>query len=246
MSRREDYRKQLKDATDVIGFLRKHSRLPGPRANLELVQAAADVGDRRSFRRWIEAGSGTDPTDEFVAMCGVVGLGRLAVEGEKKAVGELRAHATDSRWRVREAVAIALQRLGDHSLDALFQVISSWTTARPYLQRAAVAAVSEPRLLVTPAASRRAIDLLDRVTAAAANASERRSDEFRTLRQALGYCWSVVVAANPRYSRPRLNRWTRSKDLDVRWIINENLKKARLAKLGFSASRRSQTSLRKK
>ncbi len=59
---------------------------------------------------------------------------------------ELRLFACDSRWRVREAVAIGLQRVGDHDLDALFDAIEPWVTARPYLQRAAVAAVCEPRL----------------------------------------------------------------------------------------------------
>jgi hypothetical protein len=83
MSRRDDYGEQLRRAKDPIRFLRQHSGLPGPRANLELLQAAADIGEERIFRVWIKAGSGTDPTDEFIAMCGVVGLGRLVAEGRK-------------------------------------------------------------------------------------------------------------------------------------------------------------------
>ncbi len=58
----------LTQARYTILFLREHSKLPGPRANLELLQAAADIGNERTFRRWIEAGSGKDPTDEFVAI----------------------------------------------------------------------------------------------------------------------------------------------------------------------------------
>jgi hypothetical protein len=38
-----------------------------------------------------------------------------------------------------------------------------------------------------------AVDLLDRVTANLVALEDRRADEFRTLRQALAYCWSVVV-----------------------------------------------------
>jgi hypothetical protein len=172
MAQRVDYRDQLRRAPDPVRFLRKNSRLPGPRANLELVQAAAEAGDESAFRRWIAAGSGNEPTDEFVAMCGVVGLGRLIAEGDRKLVGDLRAHATDPRLRVREGVAMALQRVGDRSVDTLFRVIHSWAAGRPYLQRAAIAAVCEPRLLKEPAASTRAVELVDRVTALLARASD--------------------------------------------------------------------------
>ena len=231
MSRRDDYRGQLDRAPDVVTFLRTHSNLPGPRANLELVQAAADFGDERAFRRWIEAGAGADPTDEFLVVCGVVGLGRLAAAGNTQVIATLRGHAADPRWRVREGVAMALQRLGDQDMDALFRVLEAWAGARPYLQRAAIAAVSEPRLLKAPAASRRALALLDRVTRSFAAATDRRSEEYRTLRQALGYCWSVVVAANPAPGKPVFSRWARSTDPDLDWIVRENLTKARLAKI---------------
>lgn len=231
MSRREDYAKLLAGAKDQVAFLRKESRLPGPRANLELLDAAADVGDEPSFRRWITAGSGTGPTDEFVAACGVVGLGRLVADGATRPLADLRTHATDARWRVREAVAIGLQRVGDRSADRLLQIVRPWATARPYVQRAAVAAVCEPRLLKDRASSKGALGVLDRVTASVAKASDRRSDEFRALRQALGYCWSVAVAANPGDGKPAFQRWARSNDPDIRWIIAENLKKARLAKI---------------
>jgi len=230
MSRREDYRQQLQGARDVIALLRKESRLPGPRANLELLDAAADAGNERTYRRWIAAGAGHDPTDEFVAMCGVVGLGRLIADGATKLVADLRVHASDSRWRVREAVVIALQRVGDHHLDALFGIVQPWATGRPFLQRAAVAAVCEPRLLKESTTGRRALDLLDCVTASIGKASARKSDEFRALRQAMGYCWSVAVAANPEQGKPAFERWARSSDPDIRWIIAENLKKARLQK----------------
>jgi hypothetical protein len=75
--------------------------------------------------------------------------------------------------------------------------------------------------------------LLDQITnnVAAALPTSRMSDEFRTLRQALGYCWSVVVAALPEYGKPALERWSRSPNLDVIWIVRENLKKTRLARM---------------
>jgi len=231
MSRRDDYASGLKKTSDQVTFLREHSGLPGPRGNLELMQAAADVGDEPRFRDWITVGSGGHPTDEFLAMCGIVGFGRLVAEGRQDLVSELHAHASDPRWRAREAVAIALQRVGDHDTDLLFQIVRRWAEDGGYVQRAAIAAVSEPRLLKTAETSRAAVDLVDRVTSLVEDTRERRSDEFRVVRQALAYCWSVVVVSNPQYGRPRMEHWAGSHDPDVRWLLGENLKKARLLSL---------------
>ena len=230
MSCRDEYLAELGQTPEIIPFLRLHSGLPGPRGNLELLEAAADIGDEAIFREWIIAGSGSDPTDEFVAMCGIVGFGRLIGEGREGLVDELRAHAADPRWRVREAVAIAFQRVGDQSVEALFRLVRPWAEDRPYVQRAAIAAISEPRLLKTQGAARQAVELVDAVTSTVAAVSDRRSDEFRTLRQALGYCWSVVAAADPADGRPAMEYWARTNDPDVRWVLRENLKKARLAR----------------
>jgi len=52
---------------------------------------------------------------------------------------------------VRKAVAIALQRVGDRDVDALFRTIRPWVTGRPSLQRAAAAAVCGRRLLTLAA-----------------------------------------------------------------------------------------------
>jgi hypothetical protein len=231
MTKRNDYVGELRETSEEIGFLRRHSNLPGPRGNLELVQAAADVGREADFREWIAAGSGGDPTDEFLVVCGVVGLGRLVAEGRGDLVEELRGHASDLRWRVREGVAMALQRVGDANVDRLFDIVEPWVDDRPYVQRAAVAAVAEPRLLKSAGAAARAVEIVDRVTANLVAMEERRSDEFKTLRQALGYCWSVVVVADPAHGKPRLEPWARSPDRDVRWLVGENLGKARLLRL---------------
>lgn len=51
------------------------------------------------------------------------------------------------------------------------------------------------------------------------------------LRQALGYCWSVAVAAYPEPGRAAFSHWLASTDRDVRWILRENLKKNRLVRL---------------
>jgi hypothetical protein len=231
MARRDDYRATLRSLqhNNWPAYLRTQSGLPGPRANLELVQAVADVGDDGDFEYLIA----TD--DEYLVLCGAVGLGRVLLEKPRRSVEQrLRALATDPRWRVREGVAMALQRVGDADIDRLASLARSWALdAQVLVQRAAIAGICEPRLLRTPESAVAAIDVCETVTEglAASPRGERGRADVRSLRQALGYCWSVAVAAHPAAGLPRFNALTSSDDQDVRWIVKENEKKARLAKL---------------
>jgi hypothetical protein len=235
MGRIDDYKRELTGATDRAAFLRLGSNLPGPRGNLELMYAAAATGSEAELREWIRLGfpdpEGEQPTDEFLAMCGIVGLGHLVAAGRDELVGELRGYAADRRWRVREAVAMALQAVGDVDVSRVLAIAADWLTDRPYVQRGAVAAVAEPRLLGEPSQACEAVDIIERATANLAALDDRRSDEVRTLRQALAYCWSVVVASTPEYGRKRVEFWSATTDKDVRWLLCENLKKNRLARL---------------
>jgi hypothetical protein len=235
MSRVNEYIDQLRHAPDQTAYLRDHSGLPGPRGNLELMYAAVEIGRETDYRGWIALGfplaEEERPTDEFLAMCGVVGLGRLVAAGPEELVDELRGYASDRRWRVREAVAMALQQVGDANIELLLRIASDWVHRRPYVQRAAIAGLAEPRLLRSATAARAAIDLVGTVTSNLESLDDRRSDEFRTLRQSLGYCWSVVVAADPDYGKPRMELLASSTDADVRWLLRENLKKNRLIRL---------------
>jgi HEAT repeats len=212
------------------GYLAEHSGLPGPRGNLELAAAVAEEAPAPVLRRYASS------PDEYLAACGAFGLGRLLAEGDETAEGELRALAQDSRWRVREGVAMGLQRLGDADPERLEELARAWAGDDALtVLRAAVAGLCEPRLLSHRSTASAALDVLDQVTAhlAAVPGDRRRGNEsFRVLRQGLGYCWSVAVAAAPDEGFARLDRWAASEDRDVRWVIRENLRKARLRRAG--------------
>ncbi|MDQ6772590.1 MAG: hypothetical protein M3024_06335 [Candidatus Dormibacteraeota bacterium] len=111
--KRHAYALRLAAASYVEEVLRADSGLPGPRANLELAQAAADVLDAATLRRL----AGSD--DEYLALCGAVGLGRLVAAGDRSHLNRLGELASDPRWRVREGVAMGLQRLGAADMAAL-------------------------------------------------------------------------------------------------------------------------------
>ena len=129
---------------------------------------------------------------------------------------------------------MALQRLGDADPQRMVDVVTDWSgDDDPLVQRAAVAGICEPRLLRSPQLARVAVDTCERVTAslAARPLEQRREPSVRTLRQALGYCWSVAVAADPARGLPRFLALSGSTDPDVAWIMYNNRGKARLAEL---------------
>jgi len=234
MTKADLYHKRLGALVHWDAYLLENSGLPGPRGNLELAQVVADLGNESLFRRYLAYTPDVAPTNspyEFLAFCGVVGLGRLLAEGDRRPLSELRRHASDPRWRLREAVAMALQRWGDADMDALLAEMQVWSAGSPLEQRAAAAALCEPRLLVQPAHVRAVLSILDHITAAFEKAPLPRGEEYTVLRKGLGYAWSVVVVALPAAGKPYLEKWLTSEDRDIRWIMGENLKKARLERM---------------
>ncbi len=233
MSKRDDYRQTLRGLDDWEPYLLAQSGLPGPRGNIELAQVVADEGDEALFRRLLAFDAAIAPTNtpqEFLAFCGVVGLGRLAAEGRRDLLPELRRCANDSRWRMREGVAMALQRWGQVDMDGLLAEMAAWREGTLLEQRAAAAALCEPALLRKSVHVERTLLILDAMTASVAQIEDRRSEDFQALRKGLAYCWSVAVAALPEAGKPIMERWLASKDRDVRWIMRQNLAKQRLTR----------------
>jgi hypothetical protein len=225
VSKIDDYRAELRARVDWDDYLQAESHLPGPRANLELLHAAADEGTLDQFRRWLASDS------EYLAACGAVGLGRLIAEGHHSLLKELRPHAGDARWRVREGVAMGLQRFGARDMGGLLEEMRQWQTGTLLERRAVVAALCEPPLLRDPVAARGVLDILDAITASLASETNRRADDFKVLRKALAYGWSVAVAALPAAGKPLLEKWLTVDDRDIVWLMCENLKKDRLKRM---------------
>lgn len=233
VSRRDEEAAAYEAAADREGYLRSHSALPGPRGNLELIDVASAATDRIELERWAALGPDVAPEntpDVFLVCVGVVGLGRLAGAGDRSPLTVLRRLANDPRWRVREAVPMALQAWGDVDVDGLVDEVEGWAGGTPLEGRAAMAALCEPRLLRDGRAVARTLAILDRLTGAVRDASDPAAPDLRVLRQALGYGWSVAIAADPKLGLPVFEPWLAEPNPDVRWIVRENLAKARLAK----------------
>ena len=240
MTRRAAYTARLLAGEAAEAIAATDSGLPGPRGNLELIAAIADVVDSGTLRAWAAIGPdevGGDEPPTVLVVGGIVGLGRLLAEGwhgaggRRELVGRLHRMASDPRWRIREGVAMAVQRWAETDADAAFATAEAWAADEPFVQRAAVATVCEPPLLKDPAFAARAIAVVDAVTADLVRHTGRRGPDVEALRKALAYGWSVAIVAEPTIGRPAFERWFTSDDPTIRWILRQNLKKARLARL---------------
>jgi hypothetical protein len=228
------YVEKLGSLKNWDSFLLKESGLPGPRGNIELAQAFADIAEESLIQRYISIKPVEAPENSaklFLTFCGVVGLGTLVNKGKLDYLKQLRQFASDQRWRIREAVAMALQRIGDADISFLLKEMKEWSTGNPFEKRAAIAALCEPRLLTSGEVSSSVLDILDDVTSSIINSEDSKSKAFEVLKKGLAYCWSVAVAACPEKGKNLFEKWVGSKDKNVIWIMKQNLKKKRLLKM---------------
>jgi hypothetical protein len=166
-------------------------RVARPRANLELVNVVADEGTEAQFKHFLtfdERRAPRNSQQEFLAVCGVVGMGQLLTQGNPEALKIFRAAASDSRWRVREGVAIALRRLGGTDMEGLLTEMMRWSRGSFLEMRAAAASLCEPRLLIQAEHAIEVLIILDRITKSISCAKNRNTGAFKALRKSKGYC----------------------------------------------------------
>lgn len=234
MNKVQAYVEKLSQLKDWDAYLMQESSLPGPRANLELIQAAAEAGDERTFLHLLSYTPDIAPVNtqqEFLACCGTVGLGKLVKSGMTEYLIRLRLLASDPRWRVRESVAMALQLFGEENMDELINEMELWAKGNSYEKRAAAAALCEPKLLKQKKQVSRVLEILDSITYSIKAITDRKDEGFKALKKGLAYCWSVAAVGLPEEGKQLLEKWMNCDDKDIAWIIKENLKKERLKRM---------------
>ena len=256
MSRKESYKEHLNDLINeafevgneenLMKYLTSNSNLPGPRGNLELAEAFADVvkdyAGKEPQKLWnlclkltqfslVEAP--VNSSKEFLVFCGARGVGAIGASQAtfQKAMSRLKELASDPRWRTREGVAMAIQDMIEKQPQKTLREIEGWIENNNWLAMRAVAAgVAEPRLLKDKQTAKSAFELHKKIFAKITVAQERKSAEFKTLKQGLGYSLSVVTRAISKEGFEYMRQLVEEQDVDVLWIVKENLKKNRLIK----------------
>ncbi|MBV9690744.1 MAG: hypothetical protein JO202_13675 [Ktedonobacteraceae bacterium] len=230
-------------------YLRDNSRLPGPRANLELANdvsalLAASVSKYpvkvRSLLNYFTNGDRkmvvANTPDEFLMLCGIMAFAACAAvePAWRKEVFDLLDHyACSSHWRIRGAAVMAFQRLLIADAGEMIAHLIRLASRGSYLQqRAAIAAIAEPPLLYECDILKAALQIQQIVLERLRDAPEadRKSEDFRVLRRTLGYTLSVVTAAQPEQGFALMRECACWNNEDITWVLRENLRKKRLAR----------------
>jgi len=109
--------------------------------------------------------------------------------------------------------------------------MEEWSKGNLFEKRAAIAALCEPRLLSSDKVVGAVLKNLDQVTTSFTSLQDRSSEDFEVLKKGLAYCWSVAVAVYPEKGKKLIEKWIKTKDKDVIWVMKQNLKKNRLSKM---------------
>lgn len=233
---------------ELESLLISKSNLPGPRGNLGLADAFADcfetteVGNElwNLLQGWLELPIDVAPTNhpkEFLPFCATLALGAYyfhANEIRRKEIVSLFKRAMgDSRWRMREAVAMGFQRIGETDFAVVKGLFDSWLADSNCLEkRAIVATLAHPPMLKENQNVLYCLDITEQILNwVIFNGKESCSPEdFKVLSKGLEYSISVFVAQEPEMGFALLKKFAAIEDKRIKKIVKSNLGKARLTK----------------
>lgn len=142
--------------------------------------------------------------------------------------------ASDSRWRMREAVGMALMRITKDYPEKTIGILKAWIKKDKWLEMRAIAAgLAEPELLKSNnKIPEKILQVFKSIFQGIliANDETRKKKSFKVLRKDFGYCLSVVVKKIPENGFKYMEKLARIDNKDIIWILKENLRKNRLLK----------------
>jgi 8-oxo-dGTP diphosphatase len=217
-------------------WLRTNSNLPGPRANLTLLDTFINQATGLECKMCLtDALTAEDANSQetFLLTCGVAASIAHDLSSQTKMAMQYAAHPS---WRVREGVCIGFQKAAkEMTPEALLNAVAPLKEGNPFHMRAYVATLCEPALLRAYIAPVKVLDDLLDITLALFEETRKLTEGETALRKALGYGWSVAMAEAPVEGKQRFEiLMTAAGGKHIRWIINSNLKKNRLIKMDSS------------
>jgi len=216
--------------TEKIKNLLENSGLPGPRGNLGLMYSFAKNASLDDFNEcllYYKDDLHNSP-EEFVVMCGIVGLCIYNKNNIESIITYLRKLSSHKSWRLREAVAMGLQEIGVYNINYVLTNLKPWISGNDLEKRAIVAALCEPKLLKDKNVALEVLLILFEITMNFKNINCKLSDNQKSLQKTLGYGWSVAIVNHSVEGKKLFEELLTYENRHIKWIVNENLKKKRL------------------
>lgn len=174
----------------TIRYLLENSKLPGRRANLELLydfkrHASEDiVSDCLAVKNQ----DLNNTPEEFVVMCGVVGYCKVNKDNVEDVFELLEEYAQSYSWRVRESVAMGMQFMLISNECETLEVVKVWLNKTHLHQRALIAGLCTPELQAIEIISHETAIILEELMKAVLVWNGKLTEDQKVLRKALGYC----------------------------------------------------------
>ena len=233
MSSRDQIKQQLNsiinDTNELEKFLIENSNLPGPRANLELLYAFAEVYENVDIlKQWLKitdkVADANDPK-AFLPFCAAACFGKIYIKtANKELIDILKEMSRDTRWRTREAVAFAFQYIGENNFEELKTIFNKWIKKSNNLEkRAMLVALAHPPMLNEERAGF-CFQILEEVIR-----TMDRSNNFDVLKKGLEFVISVYTVYSPKKGFAFMKSLI-GKDKALNTIVKSNLKKNRILK----------------
>lgn len=235
------------DITSLEQYLMSESRLPGPRANLELIAAFSALFKSPEnvtaywnvLEDWAAISveqAGVNEPRSFLAYCAVQSLGPAYLVSPRHRLaiaGLLRNAANDARWRQREMAAMACQLMAEEQFSLVQEMFAAWLAdATPLEKRAVLAALAHPPILKDAAVAGYALRVCGEIVddLILQSPDTLREEDWKVLIQGLEYAPSVFAAYAPTQGFGMLESWARKHQPVLSKIVKSNLGKARISK----------------
>ncbi|WP_430883276.1 hypothetical protein [Fusibacter sp. JL216-2] len=217
----------------TLKYLLENSKLPGRRANLELLYDFEKCATEKIVLDCLAVKNHdlNNTPEEFAIMCGVVGYCKVNKDDVCGVFDFLEEYAQSYSWRVRESVAMGIQSMLILNEYKSLEVIKSWLNKTHLHQRAMIAGLCIPKLQTIEIIYRETAIILEQLMKEVLNWNGQLSEGQKALRKALGYCWSIAIEANPDSMKLEFEKYLRYENKHIVWIVRSNLKKNRLIKL---------------
>lgn len=222
-----------KQTSEKVSFLLQNSNLPGPRGNLELLYSFSKTATQPEIEEcltYLNDDVKNSP-EEFVTMCGIVGYAIHHQQNLSETMQALRGWSSHKSWRIREAVAIAIQEIAVNKVEKVIPLLQPWLDGNALEKRAVIAALCEPKLLKEKQIVVDVLEILSQVTSGLQTLPDKADETHKSLMKTLGYGWSVAIVANPETGKVKFEKIIALNNKHIRWIVKENLNKNRLLRM---------------
>lgn len=221
-----------------LELILEKSNLPSPRANLELLYAFIENASEEEIESCLTVEYKEKNTpEEFALMCGVAAKIRSEAQKHHQVHFDFKPFANHESWRVREGICFGFQKSKAHlSADQMKRNLECLKKGSPLEVRTYIATLSEPALLNGYIDSNELLDEMVQITLDAFSSNDKLSDDLKVLRKALGYCYSVALCSEGADQCKFEKLFEYAENKQIKWIIQENLKKKRLENMTFHFS----------